>query len=179
MLRSFWDHCGNTLGACWVHVGISLGHLGIALGSSWGHLGITLGSLRDRYDGPQIDIPFHENPGPKNEKTIIIHCFPMILWPEKHPQTFQQSSWSFWTNLDLPRPLPTHFASHFHPKIKSKKKRNKKTCKSLKKQKTIVLLIEGLGPLPNCRSRFCGSNRLMFSSGNLLGTSLVTKQCSN
>ena len=37
---------------------------------------------------------------------------------------------------------------------------------------------EAPGPVPNCRSHFCGSNRGIESSWNLQNTSFMTKQCS-
>ena len=48
--------------------------------------------------------------------------------------------------------------------------------KSPKKQPPC--LAEALGQFQSCRSLFCGSNGTSMTSGNLNGTSLVTKQCS-
>ena len=42
----------------------------------------------------------------------------------------------------------------------------------------ISWALEALGPLPNCRSHFCGSNRVIESFLNPQGNSFVTKQCS-
>ena len=58
--------------------------------------------------------------------------------------------------------------------IKNKMQRN--VCKSMKNQ--LSCLFEGLGPLPNCRSHFSDLGGIDESSGNPLGASLVTKQCS-
>ena len=94
-------------------------------------------------------------------------------------KTFRQLPWSFWTSLDLPRPLPTHFTSVLHF-----------WCffeKSVFFFKYVLCISyiffifwapEALGPVPNCRSHFSASNRGIESFWNLHGTSFVTKQCS-
>ena len=84
------------------------------------------------------------------------------------------SSWSTLYRRVLTKPLE-HI---IHDKQwTSSGRNNKNTCESLNIK--ISCLFEGLGPLENCRSRLSDSDKQILSSGNLMGTSLVTKQCSN
>ena len=137
------------------------------------------GSGTPGYPNPWLSGKTHGNPS----KNIENHWFSLIFqWilsqkpsqnvPTIRPIILNQSQ----PPPTSPDPICIEISS---PKKIPKNMQNeisKKSYKSLKTQ--LSCLFEGLGPLPNCRSRFCGSNRLIFSSGNPMGTSLVTKQCS-
>ena len=94
----------------------------------------------------------------------------MLIWRSGTTLKFKISFfWFGWYRRELLKP-PKH---RIHNKTM---KKTKKICKSLKIQ--LSCLFEGLGPLPNCRSHFSDSNKKILSSGNPMGASLVTKQCS-
>ena len=115
----------------------------------------------------------------KIHEIMFFHGFFHDLLAKNHPKTFRQSVRSFCTGLSLPRPLPIHFTSVLHFRFFFWKKVLLffKNVWSISFIFIICWAPEAPGPLPDCRSHFCGSNRGIESFWNLQGTSFVTKQC--